>query len=117
MNVRVTAAPPGEAPLHIRKAWIGVVLRVVEGSEPVTLVGQGILTGTQSWFGQLFAVFRGRFVTELGYPVSAPEAISTLAQVNPEAAAWWRENAPHMLKADKEFIFAASVCEPVPPAD
>ena len=116
MKVRIISAPQGEAPLHIREAWIGLELDVIKGS-PVAYLAQGVLTGARSWFGQLSAVVRGRFKAGVGYPVNAAEAVEVLERTNPEAAAWWRKNVPHLFDAGRTFVFTASACKPVRSAE
>jgi hypothetical protein len=114
MKIRIIAAPPGEAPLHIREAWIGVVL-ATRSEKPAQFPSLGVLTGPGNLVGQFVAALRGRVAIEYGYAVNARDAIDTLARSRPDAAAWWRENAPDLLQPQEEFVFAASVCEPAPP--
>jgi len=45
-----------------------------------------------------------------GYAVSVVEAIAALEAANPEAARWWRENAAHLVKPGRAFVFSAEVC-------
>ena len=64
-----------------------------------------MLTGPKTWPAWLLALFTGRFVPRAGYTVQAKAAIEVLATRSPEAAAWWRENAAHALKAGRHFVF------------
>jgi hypothetical protein len=48
-----------------------------------------------------------------GYVVTGSEAVQLLAESAPEAATWWRENAPHVLQDGYQFVFPAEVCERV----
>ena len=40
-----------------------------------------------------------------------PEMFDALADANPDAALWWREKAPHLVKPRRRLIFPASVCD------
>jgi hypothetical protein len=45
--------------------------------------------------------------------VDVDTAVSILSIKHPEAAAWWRENVPHLM--GKTFIFDEPACKPVWP--
>jgi hypothetical protein len=45
--------------------------------------------------------------------VDVDEAIDILAEADPEAAAWWEENTPHLLGRGGKFGFAEEVCEEI----
>lgn len=90
MKIMITGIPPGEAPLNIRKQWVGLVL---ETRGRAVLAVQGILTGkltNEDCEGYLV-------------PVDA-----TLLKLPSEAASWWRQNCPYMI--GRTFVFDASVC-------
>jgi hypothetical protein len=46
----------------------------------------------------------------VGYAVSGKTAVELLARHAPAAAAWWRTNAPDVLRDDFPLIFPADVC-------
>jgi transcriptional regulator with XRE-family HTH domain len=46
-----------------------------------------------------------------GYSVDVRAAIKVLESHAPEAAAWWRKNAPHVLERGYRFLFSPEVCE------
>jgi hypothetical protein len=48
---------------------------------------------------------------EPGYVVAGAVAIDVLAVHAPEAAAWWRQCAPHVLEPGYDLFFPATVCE------
>jgi hypothetical protein len=109
--IRIVATPPGEAPEEIRKAWIGVRIPLpMFDTKPHEWRSAGVLTGPKNFLDQIHALFTGKFVKRKGYAVSANEAIAALQAANPEAAQWWRTNAPHMLEYGKAFVFAAEAC-------
>ena len=109
--IRIIATPPGEAPEEIRRAWVGVRIplplfhRRAKGWRSA-----GVLTGPKSLVARLSALFSGRLERRQGYAVSVLDAISALEAANPAAARWWRENAPHVVRPGKAFVFAAEVC-------
>jgi len=114
MQIRITRTPLGEAPEHVRRAWIGLELPVAKGSTgQQRKLGVGVLSGPRTWLGVLFAILRGRAKRETGYVVEAKVALDLLAAHGPEAADWWRTHAPRFLEPGRSFLFAAEVCEEV----
>jgi hypothetical protein len=99
-EIRIVAAPPGEAPPAIRAAWIGCVLPLITGTDGPEFGGtsRGILSQKPV---NAFA----------GYGVLAREAIMILEQHDAAAAEWWHEHAPHLLQPGKVLVFAADVCQ------
>ncbi|QJW97759.1 hypothetical protein [Frigoriglobus tundricola] len=120
MQVRITATPPGEAPEHVRQAWVGLVLPVAAtASGPIAATGYGVLSGRP--FGgplrRLWNRLTGRAARHHQYPVPVDAALAILARTAPAAAAWWREHTPHLVGVGGYFGFAARVCEEVHGAD
>lgn len=114
MRVRIKATPPGEAPEHIRAAWVGLELPIARPWHgPQRAVGFGVLHGPKSLLGQWIAYFLGRGHTETGYIIDANLAVERLAAKSPVAAAWWREHAPHALAPGRYLLFAAEACEEI----
>ncbi len=105
------AIPPGEAPEEVRRAWVGVTI-------PLPLFHKrskawrtaGVLTGPKTLFARLSSLWSGRLKRESGYAVSVIEAIAALEAANPVAAKWWRENAPHLVRPGRAFVFSSEVC-------
>jgi hypothetical protein len=48
-----------------------------------------------------------------GYAVDGRAAVNALASHSPDAAAWWREHAPHVVARGYRFVFPSEVCERV----
>jgi hypothetical protein len=96
VRVRIRATPPGEAPEAIRQAWVGLELPArAEQGDPGA-----------------FDVLSNRSVyCRDCYAVNGAEAVSLLAAHSPDAAQWWRRNAPHVLVGGYDLIFPAEVCE------
>ncbi len=112
MHIRITRTPPGEAPEHIRQAWVGLVLPVHEHHAGLqTRLGVGVLTGPRTWFGILLAMLTGRARRATGYVVDAKAALDLLAAHAPKAADWWRTHAPRFTEPGRYFLFAGEVCE------
>ena len=103
--------PPGEAPLHIREAWVGLVLPLaVPSVRSVWIVG-GVLTGPKSLWHQRLYLLLGRGRRQAGYVVNLAVAVTLLERAHPSAAAWWRENTPGMIAENRSVVFSAEVCE------
>ncbi|MCC7387526.1 MAG: hypothetical protein IT431_02030 [Phycisphaerales bacterium] len=111
MKIRIVATPHGEAPESVREAWVGLELPVLGRGRPLTVRGVGVLSGPKTLLGGLGAWLRGKGGVETGYPVSGAAAIAALEEVRPEAAAWWREHAPHVTRAGRVLLFQAWACE------
>src|SRR5437764_4291616 len=109
-TVRIIAAPPGEAPLWVRQKWVGLDLPVACYSAHRKILGVNVLSMPRSWLEQWMAVVRGRAELISGYAVEAAPAVGILSVMSPEAAAWWRENTPHLIAPNRYLIFHDEVC-------
>jgi hypothetical protein len=101
MQIRIKSTPPGEAPNHVRRAWVGLVLPV-----PPHLSGQR----RANTFGVLSGPGFGR-QQSIGYIVESSVAVKVLADSVPEAADWWRANAATIIEPGRYFMFAPECCE------
>jgi hypothetical protein len=111
MKIRVVATPPGEAPESVRAAWVGIELPVLRRGRRLTARGVGVLSGPKTHLGGLWAWLHGKGEVETGYVVSGAAAIAALEERRPEAAAWWREHAPHVARVGHVLLFQAWACE------
>ena len=105
MNVNwvlIVGIPSGEAPLEIRKQWLGLELPLMPGRSSVYQVGAGGLLSGKAAADPI-----------IGYLVSAHEAVEILASKSPDAAKWWRLFAPSHIAPGKSLVFDEYVCEPV----
>jgi hypothetical protein len=112
-HIRIVSVPPGEAPLWVREKWVGLELPLAGGiRRPRDYHAFGVLSGprTRSWPVIWWWALRGRTERHTGYAVNADEAVRRLESTAPDAAAWWREAAPHTLGLWKKFVFAQSAC-------
>ncbi|GAB5446078.1 hypothetical protein [Gymnodinialimonas sp.] len=112
VEIEIIATPAGEAPEWVRQAWVGVVLPLAL-PEVATWETVGVLSGPRTWLGQLFHGWFGRRETLMGYCVFADEAITILACHAPEAARWWRDNAPHLRAPQETLLFEERACRRV----
>jgi hypothetical protein len=102
-SIRIVAIPPGEAPQGIRQAWVGVELPLLAGQkQPQAVVVHGVVSG-------------GAAGSALVYVVDGRTAVERLASHDPNAADWWRENAPHALASGYQLLFPAAVCQRLDP--
>jgi hypothetical protein len=102
-HLRIVRTPPGEAPESIRRAWVGVKLPLRRWE-------------TEPRVHQAVSVLSHNFPeTIAGYAVDGRAAVKALACSSPQAAAWWREHAPHVLERGYRFCFPYEVCERVGP--
>lgn len=111
MLVTIIRRPDGEAPEWVRDAWIGLRLPAACPRRHV-MRSFGVLSGPTGLFQWLWAVLSGRSIRVEGYAVNAKEAVDLLgAAGRPDAAAWWREHAPHLLDGCQYFAFEAAACQ------
>lgn len=105
--------PPGEAPVGIRQAWLGLVLPLPPGvrSRRRTFVTSGVVSRPRVWWQWFVNLVRGSIGLHSGYAVNALEAVNLLAGRNPRAAEWWREHCADMLDGTRHFVFPYDVCE------
>jgi len=112
-TVRITSVPPGDAPLWVREKWVGLELPIRGRAIPCTYRTVGAVTGPSSLAGQLFAVLRRRTKKTPDYIVGGEAALVALEEVSPDAAAWWRANAPGFFQPGRYLVFHETVCTPL----
>lgn len=94
MLVKIISVPKGEAPLWVRKAWVGLYLPV-RSEEEVALDFRPVL-GVLS-FNRVEGF-------DTGFHVPTKQAIDLLAKKNPAAANWWKKNT-RLYEIDDVFVF------------
>ncbi len=113
--IRIVSPPPGEAPDWVRQAWVGIRLPLAQWTRtPHARLGFGVLSGPRGLAARLFAVVRGRAETQVSYSVNVSSALDELERHRPDAAAWWRAHAPHLLSKNRKFLFAIESCSAEP---
>jgi hypothetical protein len=109
-QLHITAVPPGEAPLWVRERWVGLSLPLAQRkATPLSLLTAGVLSGPKGFLSCLVALITGKLERQSGYLVEARAAIAVLEVGSPQAAAWWRENTPHLLRSKRYFVFQGAV--------
>jgi len=114
-SIRIIATPAGEAPLHVREAWVGLVLPLAadRGGPRRVVRAFGVLSGPRTFLGTLWSRLRGHSLRYDGYAVPILAALEVLGQTNPAAEQWWRDNTAHLIKPNGRLVFEAEACEEV----
>src|SRR5215472_13745563 len=111
-RVRIIACPPGEAPLSVRLAWVGMELPLTpERSGWQLALTSGVVSGPRGVWSRIAALFLDRYGMRTGYAVNAREAVDLLETKDPVASAWWREHCGHLLDGKRCFLFPTESCE------
>lgn len=108
-TVRIVGVPAGPVPLWVRQQWVGLDLPV----SPPRLVRRRVWKdfkrrGVLEYCLALVGLATNKLETWDGYFVDVNAAVAILATRHPEAAAWWRENVPHLMGG--KFMFDAAAC-------
>ena len=107
--LHINAVPPGEAPLWVRERWVGLSLPIAQRDAAVRHpLTAGVLSGPRGLLSTLAWLLTGKNKRQSGYIVEARTAIQELEQHAPEAAKWWRENLPHLVRRGRYFVFHES---------
>jgi hypothetical protein len=115
-SILITSTPPGEAPLEIREAWVGVKLEISgdNDSSPQQYDVIGIRTRVDGVKWKLRNLLRRQHPNQevwTGYAVELMPAIWALEKAGRnDAAIWWVKNVPHLLRPEQTFIFPSSSC-------
>lgn len=97
----------------MREAWVGTRLPLA-CPHVHDHRGLGILTAPHNAFLQVLALLTGRSFAIRGYAVNAKAAVDALAQTDPAAAQWWRQNVPKLLDGRRNLVFEEEACEAEP---
>jgi hypothetical protein len=97
LHLYVTSVPSGEAPQWVREKWVGLKLPLTGRLSAGIFRGGGVLSGPRGPVASLLALLSGRLPRRDGYIVDALAAVKILELTHPEAAAWWKENAAHLM--------------------
>ena len=72
-----------------------------------------MLLGPKNFVSYLRDCFLGNYEMRNSYRVDVQIAVEILAENNPTAATWWRENTPHLFRSKQCLSFEAEVCEEI----
>lgn len=111
-QIRIVAVPPGQAPLWVREKWVGLELPLYRNLPAKKRLTVGVLD-RPSVAGLLWSLIRGRVEFSTGYAVESLRAIEILDNANSDAAAWWRQNTPHLLLKNRYLIFPTHISEKI----
>jgi hypothetical protein len=111
-RIRIVAVPMGEAPRWVREKWVGLELPLLVGSAH-NVHTFGVLSGPRGFFSALWRLVTGHSTRRRGYAVEVDAAMSVLERAHPDAAAWWRTNAPHLFTRGRFFLFREEECRPI----
>jgi hypothetical protein len=112
-RLRILRVPEGAAPEHVRRAWVGLELPLLDQRD---FIVQSVLeTGRmrsrwEMWWWRL----TGRARRQRGYAVLVLDALAVLETERPLEAAWWRQNAAHLCRPGALFVFDAGCGERAP---
>ncbi len=112
-KIRIVACPPGEAPLSVRLAWVGLELPLTRQSKQLAMTS-GVISSPRDWWRRLVGLVTGRYGVQTGYMVTARDAVDLLQTKDPTAAAWWRQHCAHMLDGKRQFLFPTASCQERP---
>lgn len=108
-TVRIIGVPEGPAPLWVREKWVGLDLPVSPPRVVKRRVWRDFKTrGLFTYFMALLGITSEKLETWDGYVVDVRQAVTILEAKHPDAAAWWRENVPHLMGG--KFMFDAAAC-------
>ena len=109
-SIRIIACPPGEAPLSVRLAWVGLELPLTRASRQLAMTS-GVVSSPRDWWRRIVGLVTGSYGIRTGYMVNARDAVDLLQGKDPTAAAWWREHCAHLLDGKRQFIFPTASCQ------
>jgi hypothetical protein len=119
--IRIIDVPPGAAPDWVREEWVGLVPPLPEGplGRRRRWAGLSLLPAPKGCLSSLlatslYAYLTGKVMKINGYGVEALRAVEILSMDSPEAAAWWHENTPDLMRPGRMLVFHAEVCEEEP---
>jgi hypothetical protein len=83
-RIRIIACPPGEAPLNVRLAWVGLELPLAPGRTGRQLaMTSGVVSAPRGLWQRIAALFLARYGVQTGYSVNALEAVNLLQAKDP----------------------------------
>jgi len=121
-SILITSTPPGEAPLEIREAWVGVKLEVAGSNvspQQYDVIGIRSKLGGLKWrLRCLLSLPHPNQEVWTGYAVELMPAVWALENAGRvDAALWWAKNVPQLLRPGQTVIFPASSCRLVEEID
>jgi hypothetical protein len=75
----------------------------------MSFLTSGVISGPRGFFSVLVALVNAKLKVESGYLVESAAAIQILEAANPQAADWWKQNTPHLIRKRRYFVFQHGV--------
>ena len=98
-KIRIVGVPPGEAPLSVRKEWVGLVLPLATGdTSAYQFETNGVVSGVKNTDATI------------GFRVRIEDALAVLEKKSPYAALWWRKHAGRLIVKGATLVFHENVC-------
>lgn len=116
-SILITTTPPGQAPLDVRAAWVGVRLEIAGGNDAkprrYDVVGIHTRIGGLGWKIRKFLHLpQPAEDVWVGYEVEFLPALRALEAAGRTAAVqWWTQHVPHLLHPGRTVVFPASSCQ------
>lgn len=107
--VEVVSPPAGEAPLEVRKAWVGLRIPLAKGETGVRVAAaRRMLADQQSLQRMIRRFLLGPY--GIYYSVETQTAFALLRNWSPASYAWWCENTPALFEPGRKFGFHSESC-------
>jgi hypothetical protein len=100
-KIRIIDIPPGQAPEHIRRAWVGLEMETT-GQAPGNVILRGVIDGKPD----------SNPPNAGGYCVKTAEALRVLNVAHPDKAAWWQAALGRF--PPSTLVFKREVCLLIP---
>jgi hypothetical protein len=114
MIIEIHSTLQGKNPLWVREAWVGLQLPSLD-EIPIKVPVADV--GNRPSFGALFRSLKDGSADPIkerfGYSVNAKIAVGIVSFTNEDAARWWLENVPQMMRQDMPLLFETACCRPV----
>lgn len=97
MRIEIISTPSGQAPLEVRKNWVGCQF----------IARKNLAKGIQ------MGIFGGQIDRQNlnGYEVDTDHAIEVLEQKNPESAQWWKNWQDSLTLVPGYLVFGKEFCK------
>lgn len=111
MIIEIHSVPQGKNPLWVREAWVGLQLPSLD-EVPIKVPVADV--GNRPSIGALFRSLKDGPAAQVqeryGYSVNAKIAVGIVSLTNEDAARWWLENVPQMMRVDMPLLFETTCC-------
>jgi hypothetical protein len=110
--LRVVCVPNGEAPLWVREKWVGLDFpNSITSQKVVNIYIAGVLTKPRNILSAIIGYLLKKYDKKNVYLVNAIQAVSILSKASNDAANWWKENTPYLLKDNSVLCFEENELE------